>query len=264
MFRILVVLLLLVVLQGESQAQRLSNGRGAANFAARLAKQEMEELRRRGADAIANPDGLVHPMSRQSSEQEITDACKEGKNWMPWLSPDRKLKKGSVGRLRFPPAVHGVPSHDHADVNVVQVIDGDNAIIRFFGQRYWLKGVKTEDFIDGEKVLLLGILEVTGSRQYATAGGSTSTVTMIEKNDFTDKVEEASRNVSANPPANENIFRVWKTNRSAIVGKLKEYKAGKVIFELKNGSSVTVKTKDITKESRKKLTLIRKSMKSKK
>lgn len=242
--------------------QRIGNGAADSRFKASLAKQGLAQLKSRGADEIKNPEGLVLSLDRDNSEKQILEACKQGLNWQPWLTPGDSLKVGQVGRLRLPRQVHGVASHDHADVEIFQVISNETAIVRFFGSLYWLQGVKTEKFVDGDKVLLLDILEVIGTHRYKTAAGSSSTILKLEKNDLTRKVDKAKAAVAADPPRDENIIRRWHANKKQYIGRVKSYRAGVVTFEGLAGGDVDVKTKDLSKESRKKLSKVRKAMRS--
>jgi hypothetical protein len=70
-------------------------------------------------------------------------------------------------------------------VGVLQVIDKANFISKFGNMRFWFEAVDTSEAVDGARVTLSAVYEVTGTRQYKTVAGSTSTVLVLRPFDGT-------------------------------------------------------------------------------
>jgi hypothetical protein len=66
-------------------------------------------------------------------------------------------------------------------VHVFQVIDHTNMIVTTDGKSlYWVKGVDTTKFVDGEEIEFYRAMRVSGTTRYNTVGGASETVFVIE------------------------------------------------------------------------------------
>jgi len=65
-------------------------------------------------------------------------------------------------------------------MKIVQVIDGENVIIRLGSESAWLRNTSTLGMVDDRSIELTGYFEVVGTTRYETALGSSRTIPLIE------------------------------------------------------------------------------------
>ena len=168
---------------------------------------------------------------------------------IPQLSAE-KAKVGAIGQLV---GTLDSSSGDRTTWKVFQVVDEHNMIVqsRIDSARkvFWVTGIDTTGVTDGSYQKLGQIFEVTGTKQYGTAIGSTNTVLVFSLFSIQDadalieklKAYEAARK----PPAEEiglRSFRTWTdaTDAFTIHARFGGIIGGKVVLVKKDGSKVSV------------------------
>ncbi len=96
------------------------------------------------------------------------------------------------------PKMHSV-GHVGQDVELIQIVDKDSAIVRAFeevtGARtgrtmrisavdYWLSGIDTSIYVDGQDIGLSGVFAITGNKTYDAVAGGTKTIYALESVDM--------------------------------------------------------------------------------
>lgn len=147
-------------------------------FNSKAAKEEM----------IARDEAALKSLSDELKE------LKESKYVIPKLDAD-SIAVGNMGLLIYPQNVvnrAGKP----CEATIEQIIDGETALIKAYGQLFWLQ-IKTSGMVDGKAIVLDFPVDVTGTKKYATAGGSSNTVFILKRFDvpkeFTEKPVAASK-----------------------------------------------------------------------
>lgn len=97
---------------------------------------------------------------REISALETTDTL--------WPASLKARSIGSMGHM--------------SDVEIIQIQDDGNSLIRYndSDELLWLKGVSMDGLVNGKKVILEGVYEITSTTKYTTAIGSSNTVYIIE------------------------------------------------------------------------------------
>lgn len=164
------------------------------------------------------------------------------------MSPDG-LAEGKIGLL------------DNWQFEILQIVDDRNLIIthpRF--HPLWLADFSTKGCVDGEKVRLVGYLQVKGAKTYETALGTQKTVrrirfltheesAAIEKQ----KAEERAAKEAAQAAAEEaKLYRTWTddSGKYHFDAKLVDLKSGVLTLEAKDGSQREVRVSRVSKEDR--------------
>lgn len=105
----------------------------------------------------------------------------DGAGFRPALDLPRKLKVGMFGAIshnRYWP-------DEVVPVEVFQVVDERNALVKFWNDLVWVSGLPTTDLVDGKTIVLKPVFKVTGTKRYQSAGGGSNTVYLLELFDTT-------------------------------------------------------------------------------
>lgn len=92
-----------------------------------------------------------------------------------WVNPKLDAPNLEVGQI----GVVTVNREKPVMYEAVQVIDGENVVIKFSGRLHWLVA-PTKGMVDGRSYSLDQIVEVKGTKTYKTAIGGTKTVLELE------------------------------------------------------------------------------------
>ncbi len=106
--------------------------------------------------------------------------------------PSLTLDNGSIGLIRKGRSkdVETFDTERSRPMEVFQIIDKDNALVKWSDSSLgdmtlvWLKGFSTTGLADGKTMTIGRFVQVTGTRQYATALGGSKTLMVIEPFDI--------------------------------------------------------------------------------
>lgn len=169
----------------------------------RLAEIDSEMVRANGAGKrkLANEvkrikNGLTKTKkNREKRKKEIEDALA-----VALKSADAKFREMESDPSALPPfdmeaakvgVIGQLRRYRPETIEVVQVVDDDNAIVRHFApgfygatsqaeNLFWLSGVSTKEWTDGAKINYSEPLEVVGTKRYETVAGSTKTILLLK------------------------------------------------------------------------------------
>jgi SLA1 homology domain 1, SHD1 len=126
---------------------------------------------------IDTPEELLESIREDiaGSERCLRQITDDPAGFRPVLDLPRTWKVGMIGTMS-----HNKHRPDEpVSVDVFQVIDERNVLVRFWGDLVWVSGIPTTDLADGRSVTLNQVFRVAGTKRYASTGGST-TVHLVE------------------------------------------------------------------------------------
>lgn len=188
-------------------------------------------------------------------EKKTTDEALAAKAAPP-LQIENVMRVGDFGYL---------PDHvvDTADgqkswqFKIQQVVDDNNMLVKVTQYNHTRRGQSGDSLIwmvgrysnavDGQVAKFNGVFRVTGTKQYATALGSSKTVYQIEKFDIAPiverlKAEAAAKQPDKTEPAATEEWREWSdaTGQFKLTARLISVTDGKVKLEKQDGSVANV------------------------
>lgn len=149
----------------------------------RVAKSPVRQIMVSGGDRFFGPtyktdesDRAAKRASMDAITQKIIDLQKQIKTienddlWLPSEANNVAFTVGSVGIL---PTLH-----------ITQIVDDGDLIGEAGDQGFWLKGIDTKSLVDDKDYTFGQTVQVTGTKRYTTAMGSSRTVYLVEPIDL--------------------------------------------------------------------------------
>ena len=132
--------------------------------------------------------------------------------------------------------------------NVVSVVSKTEMLLGSGQRLLWLEDYPTGDFVDDQKVRIIGPVKVTGSKAYVNAAGAEVKVRSIR---LLDENEIAIMEKAAADAAEAKLYRKFtdSTGKHSFDGKFIEYKNSMVvILRRDNQKSVEIKMSQLSRE----------------
>lgn len=175
------------------------------------------------------------------------------------LPPPDQLRDKTVGYLEY------------WQFEVMQVVSPNDVLLQMDNLSMppiWLTGYSTSGLADGEKVRLVGLVEVNGTRAYETVAGARKTVRVVQfvKGEKLAAFEAAAKaeaeaertaaEVAAKATAEaeriaaeDKLFRKWRSSsgKFSVEAKFVKFEKGRVYLEKRDGTSINVSPSDLSK-----------------
>ena len=90
------------------------------------------------------------------------------------------IKVGRFGTLVDPSVYLGPGRSVSHWFNVFNIVNENEMLVQMYDQNVWVRGIPTTGLVDGKRVSLDRVFEVTGMKRYPTAIGGSTTVFVIE------------------------------------------------------------------------------------
>ncbi len=129
-------------------------------------RKQLDSQQRMSLQPLGNENSIL--TEQGGLEFELAEIRKHPQDWAPTL----KLEVGSVGRF--------YPAAGKDNIQVVQIVDGQNMIAKFGNSQIWVSGVDTSTWADKNWVYLPGLYRVVSNKTYETAAGSMATVFLVK------------------------------------------------------------------------------------
>lgn len=204
-------------------------------------EQFRAQQKAQAAEAIANLDAEIAQLqaklekAKKANERkrlesqlaelntQLTAAKVQAPNKLPTLLPE-ELKTGELGKL----------GAEGSFVEVVQVVDARNMLVKAGSRRIWIADVSTEGLADQQDLVLTNLFKVAGTKTYRTAGNNTQTVFRLQPVNL-----EA---VLAGETQEQLEWRTWKTAEFEIStpARIQSVQNNNVLLETKTGTKFTV------------------------
>ncbi len=175
------------------------------------------------------------------------------------LPPPDQLRDKTLGYLEY------------WQFEVMQVVGPNDVLLQMDNPSMppiWLTGYATNALADGEKVRLVGLIEVTGTKAYESVAGARKTVRVVqfvtaEKSAAFEAAAEAEAEAERTAgeaaakakaeaeriAAEDKLFRTWKSanGKFSVEAMFVKFEKGRVYLEKRNGTSINVSPSDLSK-----------------
>ena len=153
----------------------------------------------------------------------------------------RELANDSVGYLEY------------WQFKVFQVISPNEMLIAIDNPSIpflWVSEYPTDDFVDDDPVRVIGLIEVTGTKEYTTVAGDVKkvrTIRLVSAERVKAMAEEHQR------LEEEKLYRTWTSSDGKFSTKAMfiDFKDGKVRLKKPDGSEIEVSPQQLTREDQK-------------
>ena len=157
---------------------------------------------------------------RDSKKLTLLDEIPESSHGQSECLSPSDLKDGSVGYL------------DYWHTEVIQVLGQTDVLLMVANNRnppVLLKDYPTKGLVDGEKVRLLGLVQVDGTKSYTTVDGGQKTVRVV-------CLVSREQLLKMQAEAEAALFRTWTDTSGTheIIAKFLDFRNGKVRLERKD------------------------------
>ena len=198
----------------------------------------LEEHRRRAADAAED--------WRTSKKLTLMNKIPESPRGQGECLSPSDLQDDSFGYLEY------------WYTEVAQVIGASDVLLIVGNPRnppIWLEGCSTKGLADGDKVRLVGLVHVKGTKSYTTVAGAQKTVRVVRLVTADDvhrlEAEAEDERLAAEAAAKAASFRTWTdaTGDHRIVARFLDFKNGHVFLERKDDQkTIEVPSSRLSKE----------------
>ena len=192
------------------------------------------------------------------------DLVRASLNHMPWLelgSDHAPMKIGDIGK----PYISG---HDTARLEVVQVVDESNIIVKNAVEWFWIKNVDSSNFRDDQELFIKNTMKYTGNKQYQTVLGATKTVQQLEPFVLPEPMRDLQVQLSnAKKKQNAKDLRIqwWFGNdNTRTLARYLAFDKGELTLQQMDGTEIKVKSKDLAAKSRTAASRLRTKLKKEK
>jgi len=205
-------------------------------------------------DFVVSDKKRFETQSTQTLKQAIDDRkskLKEAKNETKKIYADEisclnmaSLTVGQVG-------IMGDRAYSPIGGEILQILGDDSLLLSCLGDMFIVRGLPTNDLVDGKVIVFKLPLEVVGTESYKTVGGASKTVfsmRQITMEEYAECLEYASK-TKPKPPRE---FRVWKDTSGAFTVEAEYVSQNKTEVELlkKDGSKLSVPLLKLSRSDR--------------
>jgi hypothetical protein len=120
----------------------------------------------------------------------------------------------------------------------------------------WFTGYSTKGMADGDKVRLVGLVEINGTKPYNTVSGAMKTVRVVRLvgREKLTKIEEDAKEQAqlSRKAAEELLFRTWTSvsGKFSVEAKFVKFEKGRVHLEKRDGTLIDVSPSELSAADR--------------